>query len=56
MVPTFTETLFWGVAIFFGFILLYALVDRICVCCEKCAIAKFAKFGDVEALKNHVNS
>lgn len=52
MVPTFMETLYWGIAAFFGYVLFYALVDRICNCFEKCATAK--AFGQFQTSQKQV--
>ena len=40
MIPTFAETLYWAIAGFAIYVLVYGLIDRICKCFEECAHAK----------------
>ena len=53
MIPSFTEVLFYGTAIFYVYILVYGIVNRICECCEKCAMSK--AFGHFQANQETVN-
>lgn len=40
MIPTFAETLYWAIAGFAIYVLVYGLIDRICKCFEECARVK----------------
>ena len=37
MLPSFNETIYWAIVVFIVYLLIYAIVDRICKCCEECA-------------------